>query len=292
MELNSASLSTLRVFETAARHLSFTDAAAELNITQSAVSKQIKRLEEQLDIVLFHRLVRSLELTREGAKLAEAVRKGIDLIDEAILSINSSKGAQDFYVTAHPGFLNKWLIPKLNDYYDKFPEINLYIDASSEAADLTKREFELAIHYSEAPGPTLTNTHLMDEYLLPVCSPDLSPFPTSLYDLGEHCVLHDRAHTKWRNFLTAMNIPWTEPKKEFTFSSDDIAIQAAIAGQGIIITRLRLIEQDIKKGLLVPILDHRSKSDKTYWALTVPDNFEKPHVQDFIKWIKEKVEIE
>ncbi len=292
MGLNSTSLSTLRVFESAARHLSFTDASAELNITQSAVSKQIKRLEDQLNIVLFRRLIRKLELTREGIKLAKAVREGMDIIDEAILSIHSDEWAHDFYVTAPPGFLNKWIIPKLSDYYKKFPDINLYIDANTTPADLTKREFELAIRYSEELHPALSCAHLMDEYLLPVCSPNLAPFPSSLHDLSPYCVLHDRERIKWRKFLTAMNIPWTKPKKEITYSSDDIAIQAAIAGQGIIITRLRLVEHDIQKGLLIPILDHRLQIKKNYRALTVPENFNKPHVQDFIHWIKDQVEIE
>ncbi len=266
------SLDRLAVFDAAARHLSFTKAAAERFLTQSAVSRQIAALEEELGVPLFRRRHRALDLTDDGRRLASAVTAAIAGVRDAVQAIRGPLRREVLTLTTTPGLASLWLIPRLQDFISEHPGVDVRIDATHDVRSLASEGFDLAVRYGRVGA--LPGTPLFDEVVLPVCGPALlkrGPPLRTPADLRAHTLLktslgpHANAGSmsaEWQSWLIAVGAADVEPAALMTFSNYDAAVAAAVAGQGVLLGRRPIIDRLLRKRMLVPAF----KDDKAAWA--------------------------
>ncbi len=296
--INAAIWSGLRSFHWVAVHLSFTRAAEELSVTTGAVSQQIKQLESRLGCQLFVRTTRQLCLTEEGLRLAEAVSQGYAAIDDALRDLAATQLRGSVRLAAIPSFCFQWLLPRLGDFYRAFPEIDLHIDARDQLQGVPERSYDLALDYRLARAddaePFLT------EWLLPVCSPELlaQPLPQGeARALLEYPLLHDSApwvgaqrDAEWQYWLSQVGLPVnTGPAQRF-FNRADLAVQAAEAGQGIVLGRLALVADRLSSGQLVIAYDRRIRSPASYYLHCSQDARSNSRAQALHDWLLAQVE--
>ncbi len=253
-------LNSLRAFESAARHLSFTKAAEELHVTPAAISQQVKTLESYCERPLFRRLTRSLILTDAGQKALPALREGLDKLAEAAELLMAKEESNILTISVAPSFGAKWLVPRLDRFRAAHPELELRIDASDMLADFASERVDLGLRYGRGIYPDLHSECLMAEVTFPVCSPALLEGPHPLRrpeDLRHHTLLHvewkmeSEAAPSWRMWLRAAGVSDVDPEKGPRFSMESMAVQAAIAGQGVALTDRSLSRDDLEAGRLV-----------------------------------------
>ena len=204
MKKKLKSLSGFIAFESAARHLNFSKASKELYVTQSAISKQVKQLEETLGFKLFHRLTRRLELTEKGERLYLAVNKSIGEIEQTLENIEDLDLRKKIILSAPSTFTLKWLIPRLGTL--NVPEIELFIEAENKYVDLSKKTTDIAIRYDSTSHSGYHSRYFMDEYLVPVCSSDFLTAPVfTINDLQDYTFLYDLDKIKWNQWLRSVN---------------------------------------------------------------------------------------
>lgn len=194
MFLNSSTLPSLRFFDVAARFLSFKRAAAELHVTQGAVSQQIKHLETALGCKLFYRLPREIKLTEEGQRFALVVDRALREIEREAQALSGTQSPTEIRLRAGPSFALRWLVPRLGEFYARHPQVKLFITAAYGYLDSAHREFDLAVELMKGKVPTLQTEVLMDEYLVPVCSSEYLAehgFLKRPTDLARCTLLHD-----------------------------------------------------------------------------------------------------
>jgi len=293
-------LSALRTFEVAARHLSFTKAAAELHVTQGAVSQQIKQLEASLGFPLFHRGTRGLTLTEKGEELAataeSAFRRLFDKIDE--LRLKEEGGI--LTVTVSPSLAVKWLIPRLGRFHQRHPEVDLRIRPDPTLVDLLSESdsVDMAIRFGQGPFPGLVAVPFMHETVFAVASPDLlakGPPLRHPRDLAGHTLLHSESvrlevnsMANWEVWLALLNVTGVSPRLGPTFPSSYMLLQAAIHGQGVALTWAALADDDLRAGRLVRLFDRALEGSMSYFALTTPAAARKPKVLAFRDWLVEE----
>jgi LysR family glycine cleavage system transcriptional activator len=198
-------LNALRVFAAVAEHLSFTEAANALDVTTAAVSSQIKTLEDSLETPLFYRHSRSVRLTPLGTQLLPGVRRGFDELARAIDQLRKHRTSGQLNITLLSSFLQKWLLPRLNDFYQKHPEIDLRFNASRSLVDFTQSDFHAAVRYGLGQWPQLRAEHVMDDWVFPVASPALFEkigAINTVGDLNKYPLLHSR-HEPWGDWNAA-----------------------------------------------------------------------------------------
>jgi DNA-binding transcriptional LysR family regulator len=288
-------LELLVAFESAARHLSFTRAAEEIALTQSAVSRQVLALEGRLGVPLFRRLHRALALTEDGARLYAATLDALGRIDHATREIRRSERVRTVVVTTTPGFAGLWLIPRLAGFTGAHPGVDVRISASNALVQLDRDGVDLAVRYRSveagSPGP---GTRLFGETVFPVCSPRLRrpPFAPLVVpgDLAAHTLLRMEpgGHNPlqdWGLWLHAMGLDELRPAGVLHFSSYDQLISAALAGQGVALGRMPLIAASIRSRKLVAPFSGRIASPRSYFLLASAASGAKPEVQDFMAWL-------
>src|SRR5262245_19113493 len=247
------SLSALRAFEIAARTLTFTGAAEELNQTQGAISHQVNLLEARLGLKLFLREARGLKLTEAGQKYLPLVRDALDRLrtaEELIRPIDPPV----LIVTMSPNFASKWLVPRLGRFSVTHPNIDLRISASLHHVDLTREDIDLAVRHGNGDWPELHVTRLCAEELFPACSPMLlqtSPPIRTPAELVGHVLVHDRSRQRWRDWLAAFGVECPDAERGPVFDQTALAIDPAVAGQGIALARSALASLDLIAGRLV-----------------------------------------
>ncbi len=287
-------LNLLEGFEAAARNLSFTQAATELFLTQSAVSRQIKALEAWLGVALFERHTRALSLTPAGMALQKTVVEVLRQVHEATRRIRTPAQARTFTVTTTPAFASLWLIPRLGAYTQDHPKVDVRISASMELVDLDRSGIELAIRYS-GPNTSITGTRLFGEEVLPVCAPALMhdtkrPLATPA-DLRHHVLLHydDRNQgvpaLDWATWLGAVGLPQLEPAGALHFSHYDQVVLAAINGQGVALGRSPLIKRIIREGRLCVPFSTRTVAARAYYVLQGKAAAGNEDVASFVAWL-------
>lgn len=253
------SLDRLLVFDAAARQLSFTRAAGDLFLTQSAVSRQVAALEEDLGAPLFVRRHRALDLTDDGRRLAAAVAEALDSLRATVAQIRAPHGRQVLIITTTPGLASLWLIPRLASFTGAHPGVDVRIDASHDLRSLASDGFDLAIRYGRSG--TMGGTPLFDEVVVPVCAPALlkrpgAPLKTPA-DLKRHTLLQTGSVTaqgmpaEWTSWLAAVDAAHIEPAALLTFNTYDTAIAAAISGQGVVLGRRPIIDSLLRSKALV-----------------------------------------
>lgn len=253
----------LQVFACAARHMSFTRCADELHVTPGAISQQIKQLEEKLGFALFLRVGRGLELTAEGQRLAIVANEVHSRIDDELRLLHSGRIGGVFKLRCIPSFLQKWLMPRLPHLEQAFPDLQLRIIAEDSSGSLRDDDFDLAIDLNDGSYPGLSSTSLLEEWLFPVCSPQLLRADTPLdrpEQLVHYPVLHDITawrgsyeYAEWEFYLSAIGARGVDVRRGHTFNRNHLTIEAAIMGMGVAIARQSLITDELQRGaLLIP----------------------------------------
>lgn len=289
------SLHLLRGFEAAARHLSFTTAARELHVTQSAVSRQIRALEEQLGVTLFRRLNRALLLTEEGQALSHAVAGALAGIEQAVSRLSTLAEDRPITVTTTVSFAALWLVPRLARFRAAHPGTDVRLAAGNELADLERDRIDLAIRFCEPKTAPPAAVPLTGEDVFPVASPRLTrdrkrPLNTPA-DLRHHVLLHlddpqgEWPWLTWREWLTALKVPDLRPAGALHFSHYDQLVQAAINGEGVALGRAPLLERILKRGELVAPFRDRVTVTRKYFVIVAPAAREQRRVKQFVDWL-------
>ena len=281
-------LNALRAYEAAARHLSFTKAAQELNVTQAAISHQVKALEERLGVTLFRRMNRALLLTDEGQSYLPAVREAFDMIDAATARLLAHERTGALVVSCMPSFGAAWLVRRLGHFRAAHPDIDVRLDPSVPLVDFGREDVDIAIRYGSGDWPGLAVDRLMTEDVVPVCSPEVlageHPLDTP-DDLRHHTLLHDEGQADWRNWLLAAGVEGVDPSRGVTYTDSSMVVQAAVAGQGVALARSALAADDLAAGRLVRAFDIRLPVEYAYYVVYPEAYAERPKVMAFRDWL-------
>lgn len=284
-------LNSLKVFEAAARHLSFTRAAEELFVTQAAVSHQIKALEEYLGLKLFRRRNRSLLLTEEGQGYFLDIKDIFTSLAEATdkLLERSEKGA--LTISLPPSFAIQWLVPRLADFNEQQPDIDVRIKAvDMEEGSLTD-DVDVAIYYGRGHWPGLRADKLYQEFLIPLCSPSLmlgaKPL-ACLGDLRHHTLLHDTSRKDWKQFAKENHIEGVNLNHGPIFSHSTMVLQASIHGQGIALGNNVLAQPEIDAGRLVSPFDEVLMTKNAFYVVCHEKQADMGRIATFRDWMLKK----
>lgn len=287
-------LAALRVLEAAVRLRSFTSAADELGRTQSAVSHQMKELELRLGCALFERRGRGVVATPEGERLAEAVIGGLGRIHYVFDAIRRERHADRVVISALPGFVVKWLFPRLVRFDERHPSIEVDVMASGRRSELVLGETDLAIRYGSGSYQGLLSTMLLGERMAPVAAPRLAHRLREPADLRAVTLLHDDLPTDeglgvgWARWLAAAGQGYLEPVHNRRFGQSNMVIDAAIEGVGVALGRSPLVAGDIRAGRLVVPFGPVLETGLAYHIVGVERVLERPAVRAFIDWLLEE----
>jgi len=290
------SLNGLRAFEAAARHLSFTQAASELNVTQTAISHQIRRLEDELGIRLFIRHNRNLALTPQARDYLPLVRAAFDdlrLATERLLRKDSGKVLT---VSTLASLAAKWLLPRLASFQEAHPDIDVRITTSTGLVDFKTDDVDAAIRYGRGHWPGLRAEWLMADELFPVCSPALLQGSKPLRcpeDLARHTLLHTSGayDDDWRLWLTAAGLPAAISKHGgLSFDMIFMTLQAAIDGLGVALGRTTYVQDDIARGRLVVPFTIALPADAGFYLVSPDARADSPKLRAFRQWLKASVQ--
>lgn len=287
-------LDRLEVFEAAARNLSFTRAAAELHLTQSAVSRSIALLEERLGFALFERRHRALLLTERGQALYAAAIEALERLHDAVGRLRASREMPTLTVTTTLSFAALWLIPRLAGFTRAHPGLDVRIAASNEVQDLERAGIDVAVRYTSAehaPGAT----KLFGEEVFPVCSPALTRDPTRPLgrpeDLRHHVLLHVENLNAtpwlvWAQWLEAAGIADLKPAGSLHFNHYDQLVRAAVDGQGVALGRTPLMRDLMRAGTLVTPFERKIASPRCYYLLRSRRSQGNRDADVFEQWVR------
>lgn len=288
-------LNALHTFEVAARHLSFQYAAEELDVTSTAVSHQVKVLEDHLGVLLFRRRPRPLALTEAGQLLYPAVCESLDAIAEEIARLKQTPEPTTLTVSVTTVFAAKWLVPRLSDFQQTHSEIDLRLQTSNNTVDLHTQTIDLAIRYGKGDYPGLAVCHLMSDVFTPVCSPRLLDGKHPIKEPGDlvhHPLLHfEWIHfgidaPNWKNWFTATGLNIIDSNRGLKFNEESLAIQAAIAGQGVALCSSIHVANDVALGFLVQPLDVLLEGFD-YSAVYLENHPKETLILKFVDWLVE-----
>jgi LysR family glycine cleavage system transcriptional activator len=285
------SLNGLRAFEAAARHMSFTAAAGELNVTQTAISHQIRRLEEELGVRLFLRQNRSLALTAEAKEYLPGIRAAFNDLRLATDRLKRKDSDRVLTVSTLASFAAKWLLPRLSTFQQAHPDIDVRITSSTSLVDFRHDDVDAAIRYGRGHWPGLRADWLTADELFPVCSPALLKGDRPLrcpQDLAHHTLLHTSGgyDDDWRLWLTAAGLPPDISKQRgLSFDLILMTVQAAIDGLGIALGRTSYVEGDIAKGRLVVPFKFALPADAGFYLVSPQARAESAKLAAFRQWL-------
>lgn len=283
-------LSSLRVFEAAARHNSFRKAAEELNLTASAVSHGIQTLENWLGVELFYRESRGLRITDAGEIYAPLVNQALSVLANATEQLPGRKATGMLSISSAPTFANRILLPRLERFVAQFPDIRVTIDTSHRLVDLTLDDFDVAIRAGSSKKPASNWTLLALETLMPVCSPAMKEQLGRSADadlLSRAPLIHvTSVSADWNHWFraNAIEIP-ASIDGGLRVDTVQMAFEAAIRGLGVVLGRRPLVDDDIAAGRLVPLVPQAIPSGSGYWLVTSQSEFQKPEVKRFRRWL-------
>ena len=267
-------MTTLAAFEASARLRSFTRAAEELFITQAAVSRQIRILEQYLGVKLFDRTHRRIELTDAGQRFQHAVSVALDLLANSASSIRVDNTPHDLTLGADLSMAHLWLMPRFPQFQASFPNISVNIIASDSEEDCLKSGVDMALLYGDGNWPGFEARLLVSEEIYPVCTPEYLETSAPISepsDFLEHTLLDLRGDrwdwVDWHQWLTKKNIPFSEDMRSLGFNNLPLLIQAACSGQGIALGWDKLMDQQLAKGELVQPLNVSLKTGRGYFLV-------------------------
>ncbi len=286
-----------RAFLAVARHLNFRAAAEELSLTQSAVSRQIQALEDEVGVLLFLRHTRAVELTSAGAQLQRAVAPALERIDATVRLVRQTSGRRSVAITTWASFASVWLIPRMEGFQHDNPDIDIRIDATDTIVDLDTSDVDLALRYClpGAIGPGAQR--LFGEQLAVVASPwllnsappirrpeDIAQF--TLIEAGDAHRTQNLEWLSWRRWFELNGHSKLQPKRWLYFNYAQQIVQAALAGQGLALARMPLVADALAAGDLVEVLPGlRLDSPLAYWLVVGPRSAQRPEIRAFCDWL-------
>lgn len=284
------SLNQLRAFEAAARHESIKIGAEELCVTPAAVGHQIKGLELDLNTALFQRKTRKIVLTAEGRALAEQVGKALDSIEHAVAQARTSDLTGTLKITIAPFFGNRWLLPRLPDFHEKYPDIEIKPFLSFDDVDLRKSGFDAAVRYGAGDWDGLSSVLICNDVVRPVCAPQLInglQLPLSAQDiLNLPLASGGRWRADWLAWAQAAGAEIDDPDKIADFESRAFMFDAALSGQAVILADARMTTADEIAGSLVQLSPIKVDRPQGIYVVSEAKPNPDPRLQVFIKWLE------
>jgi LysR family glycine cleavage system transcriptional activator len=284
-------LNALRTFEAVARHLSFSRGAEELNVSTAAVSSQVRALEERLNQRLFRRRGRQVTLTAAGRKLFPGVERGMRELRLAVQRLDAERSGGVLNVSMMPSFLQKWLMPRLGAFQDAHPDLDLRISADDNRIDFEQTDFHAAIRFGPGDAEGLVSEHLLDDWILPVCSPRFLERHGSFSgpeDLAQHDLLFVDSPV-WDPWFETVGGHGRERRQKIL--NDALAIlMAAELGEGIALTRWSLVARDLAAGRLVRPVDTLVSTEWSYHFTLPSHHVDMPKIRTFRRWLREECE--
>ncbi len=296
-------LNALRMFEAAARHLSFKKAASELHVTPAAVSHQVKALEDYLGIQLFRRFVRALELTDEARAALPKITEGFDCLAAAVEHIRKETAGGSLTVSTPPSFATRWLVPRLQAFAAAHPAIDLRIDTDMRTIDSRNEEAvagaegdlaDVTIRFGSGMYPGYRVDKLFAVSYVAVCSPRLLTGKHPLRvpaDLRHHTLLHDdtipdlMVRPSWEEWLKVAGVTVVDPSRGPHFNNSVLTLAAALDGLGVALGMLPLVGPDLAAGRLVAPFDVRKQSNFAYYLVCTESVADRPNVVAFREWL-------
>lgn len=280
-------LNTLRTFEVAARCLSFTQASLELHVTPSAISHQIKLLEDDLGVRLFRRDNNRLLLTDAGAYLLPQCATLFTELMNAAQKVREMGMGRPLNIALRPYFAQKWLLPRMADFWQKHPDIELALHHTIHMPAFTDDSIDLAIAWSDGNFPGLESRLLVNGDLTPVCNPRiLKPNHGNLSPdlLADHVLLDEETPANWDRWLELAGIAKLRPRKRIGIDDTNVRLHAAVDGQGFMLTCLSLLERELREGILVAPFD-LALPHYSYYLIYKSDSATNQKTQTFIDWL-------
>ncbi len=288
------STGALRAFEAAARLASFTRAAAELGQTQGAVSHRIRELEARLGARLFEREARGIVLSTAGRTYLPFARAALDRLWAGAEALRPQDTGNILTVSCSPNFAAKWLVPRLGAFTSAHPDLDLRISAAMQHVTFSGDGIDVAIRHGDGEWPHLHVTRLCAEEMFPVASPGLLAGDrlSSVADLARFVLIHDRSREGWPHWLRAVGADPASFDLDHgpVFNQTSLAIDAAIAGQGVALARSALAALDLADGRLVRPLADAIPADFAYWIVCPPATAERPKIARFRDWLLQQSE--
>ncbi len=281
-------LNALRTFEAVASRLSFSKGAEALHVSPAAVSSQIRLLEERVKQPLFHRHGKQVTLTKAGLKLLPGVQRGLTELRQAMRLLEQNLSAGVLNISMTPTFLQKWLMPRLADFYKVQSHIDLRINVDNIPVDFDETDFHAAIRFGPGQWSGLKSIKLLDDWILPVCSPhlleEIGPI-RSIEELQQHNLLFVESEI-WGAWFKAFGE--SGQKRRWPLLNDSLSIlMAAEQGQGIALSRWSLVARDIEAGRLVRPISTVVKTEWSYYFVSPPHLFNIPKVVKLREWMEE-----
>ncbi|NGO51848.1 transcriptional regulator GcvA [Allomesorhizobium camelthorni] len=281
-------LTALPAFDAAARHLSFTKAAAELHVTHGAVSRAIRNIEDRLGIRLFERGTRSVRLTPAGAAYAAEIGAALDRIGAATIVATAPHSAGVLNVSTSDGFAGRWLVPRLHRFHRANRDIDVRLSTSGLHADFIRDGIDIAIRYGAGGYEGVVSEFLAEEEVSPVCSPELLQGEHPLRqpsDLRHHRLIHDNFRIDWATWLQRAGLDDINPDSGVRFDSATYAVEAAVHGEGVLLGRSALVSADLAAGRLVRPFDLALRSTSKYYIVYPDGALRQRKVKAFRDWL-------
>jgi LysR family transcriptional regulator, glycine cleavage system transcriptional activator len=292
-------LNSLRAFEAAARHLSFTRAAEELHVTPAAISHQIKALEDHLGVKLFRRLSRAVRLTEAGQACVADLSDAFDRMAVALERLRTQECSGSLTVSTSPALAAKWLVPRLERFQQLHPEIDVRVAAAIRLVDFAREDVDVAIRYGRGSYPGLRAELLLTNEVVPVCAPGLLEGPCPLrtpQDLRHHTLLHDDtattdgAYPNWPMWLRAAGLEDVDPARGPRFDYPGLVLDAAAAGRGVALALSTVAAADLVAGRLVTPFAVAAPTPFAYYVVCPEATAERPKVAAFRRWLRAEAE--
>lgn len=285
-------LNALRAFEAAGRHLSFSRAAEELNVTPGAISQQMRILEGWLGAPLFRRDPKGLSLTDAGLAALPHMREGFDRLATGVRLMKAGSGPSRIAVSVPPSFASKWLVPRLDRFQDLHPDLDVYVHADMQLVDFATADVDVAIRFGRGGYQGLRSERLMSETIVPVCAPSLlkdGPTLARPEDLSQHTLIHDDSDKggipTWPMWLRAAGVDSEAADRGPRFNQSSLVIEAAVAGKGVALAKYALAVADLEAARLVIPFDRETPTDFAYWLVYPEAKADLPDVMAFIAWV-------
>jgi LysR family transcriptional regulator, glycine cleavage system transcriptional activator len=284
------SLNALKAFEAAARHLSFTRAAETLNVSQSAISHQVKLLEEQVGKPLFRRSPSGLTLTDAGTTIFESTHEAFEMIMAAISETHSEPQNEIVTLTIRPFLSFNWLSPQLSKFYEEHPGRNIRLQHTNGSIDVGSGDFDIAIILGDGNWPKMDVDFLMPCELTPLCNPrfcNVDEKPRQLSDLKTNTLLHESKLGNWPRWLALAGDPDPGSRRHMFIDDTNVRIQAAIKGQGVVLSNLKLLSPEIERGNLIAPFDVML-TDYSYYIVRSKECSKRQKTQVLKDWLTEQ----
>lgn len=288
-------LKSLQSFEAAARHLSFKTAAAELHVTPTAISHQVKSLEEYLGVKLFHRLTRSVKLTADGDLYAPLINEAFQKIAEASLLLQSDNVDGKLIISTTPSLAGQWLSPRLPTFQKRFPNLSVSVISTDEVSEFSRDDIDVAIRYGFGDYPGLHVAWVLDDFVAPICAPDFKIDVNAPETLLSAPLVNYQWHgfstmdPSWAKWLRAMGIEQTPKNAIATYDDERMCIQAAVDGHGIALVSLIAAAKELEDGRVIAPFSNRLKN-KSYYFACPKTSSELTKIRAFQDWLLDEAD--